>query len=303
VAGTYLTPFADAASKMQYCTGTVVDSPTLSPGDIIGVQKAYGRKYDKSLVGFRGMCADIQGGTTASGTPVIAFPCRGQWNDTWGRSSTSTFELFQTTANSKCLNVSGGTAPNPLISWSCGDFENERFTTVGVEWHGMGNMCVQAVAGKLQVQPCNGSTAQQWDFFHPVGGLRNDQIRLSGTNSCVSSTTTTGTLGQELVLATCSASDTKQRFLNPGSGRLSLSNNTALCADVAGGLPTPGSKIVLWDGCTSTPPYNSQFTLSGRIKSLNNCMQIVGSANPGDAIRAQACDSSNTTTQIWDYYL
>ena len=62
------------------------------------------------------------------------------------------------------------------------------------------------------------------------------------------------------------------------------------------------SRIILWDGCGLTPVVNAQFTLNGRIKSLGHCMTIQGSANLGDAIRMEACNPSNTTTQIWEYY-
>jgi hypothetical protein len=254
----------DPGSIMQYCVAAGTTG-LLTPWDIIGMQKVYGRKYRGSLVGYRGQCANIQGGLTQSGTPIIACPCRGQWNDTWFRMSGSTFEQLQTPANSRCLNVSGGTAPNPLISWDCQNVENERFTTIGVEWRGMGNMCVQAVGTALQLQACNGSSAQKWDFFHPVGGLRNDQIRKNGTNTCVSSVTTSGALGEALTLVTCSSSSTKQRFTMPGSGLVELSNNTGLCANVSGGNPVAGSAIILWDGCwTTNTPVNNQFRLAVR---------------------------------------
>jgi hypothetical protein len=165
----------------------------------------------------------------------------------------------------------------------------------------MGNMCVQAVSGKLEVRACNGSSSQKWNFFHPTSSLRFDQIQLSGSTSCVSASTTSGALGQELVLATCSSTDTKQRFSFPGNGRVVLKNNTSFCGNVAGGLPASGSKIVLWDGCGSTPPYNSQFLLSGRITSLSNCLSIQGGAVAGNPIRIDSCSSSNKT-QTWEYY-
>lgn len=297
-----LTSFVDVDSKMNYCGNSPADNAILSPGDIIGLQKAYGRKPDGSIVGYRGQCVDIQGGSTANGTPTIAFPCRGTWNDTFFRNPSTTFEWFQTGTNSKCLNVSGGTAPNAVISWPCTNTENERFTTTGVEWRGMGNMCVEAVSGKLQLRACNGSSSQKWDFFNTSSGVATDQIR-SWTGTCVSASTTTGALGQELILATCSTSDTKQRFNNPGKGVLTLKNNTGLCANVSGGLPTPNSKIVLWDGCGGTPVYNAQFILSGKIRSLGHCVETQGDGGVGQPIRAQACNSSNTTTQIWEYYL
>jgi hypothetical protein len=173
------------------------------------------RKYDGSIVGDRGMCADIAGASAADGTPVIAYPCRGQWNDTFFRNPASSFELFKTSTNDRCLNVRGGTAPNPLIGWSCGAFENERFTTVGVEWRSMGGLCVQAVGNVLDVRACWGAAAQKWQFFHPVAGLRHDQIRFvdgSGASACVTAQTVAGRIGEQLALVPCAENDLKQRF-------------------------------------------------------------------------------------------
>lgn len=99
---------------------------------------------------------------------MITWPCRGVWNDTFFRSPSSTFEIFSTKTNNKCLNVSGGVAPNPVISWTCGSFENERFKTMGVEWRAMGNMCVEAVNNALELRNCNNSAAQT-GILHILG--------------------------------------------------------------------------------------------------------------------------------------
>lgn len=79
------------------------------------------------------------------------------------------------------------------------------------------------------------------------------------------------------------------------SGRLALAN-------IAGGLPALGSTVVLWNGCSSTPPVNFQFHLKGRITALKNCMEAQNSANVNSLIRVQACNNANTTTQLWEYY-
>lgn len=289
----------DVGSIMQYCAAGGFVDDDLGPWDILGLQQAYGRKYHGSLVGYRGQCADIQEASTTPGAPVIAYPCRGQWNDTWLRSSSVTSEPFRTPENALCLNLGGS---NQLTSASCDNSQNQRFTTVGVEWRAMGNQCVEAVGSGLQLQPCNGSGAQKWDFFHPVGGLRNDQIRRNGTNQCVAASTSRGSLGEALVLTTCSSASTRQRFSTPGAGLLTLSNNTGLCANVAGGTTAAGSAIILWDGCSSNPPMNSQFSLSGKLKVRSRCMASQGEGEVFSAVAADTCDDGNTTTQIWDYY-
>jgi hypothetical protein len=302
IAGSNLSTSPDPSSLMQYC----VSKPSvhgLSAWDVLGAQKAYGRKYTGSLVGYRGQCANVQNASTTLGTPIVGYPCRGAWNDTWSRPGAAN-EPFQTTANSRCLNVTNSAVGNPLVSATCSaTAANERFATTGVEWRAMGNMCVQAVGTSLRLEACAGGSGQLWDFFHPVGGLRNDQIRLSGTNSCVAATTSTGALGQALTLATCNASDTKQRFSVPGSGRLTLSNNTGLCANVQSGTTTSGNPIILWNDCSSTPGLNSQFSLSGVIHAIGGgCLTTTSPADPGNTVVDASCDANNATTQLWDYY-
>jgi hypothetical protein len=214
----------------------------------------------------------------------------------------SATDQFATGSKKHCLNVSGGTAPNPVISWSCNNDANEDFETKGVEWHAMGNMCVTAVSGKLQVKPCDGTNAQKWDFFHWEGSRRPNQIKNSNGN-CVQAQTTTGAMGEELILASCSSSETRQRFTFPGAGLVSLWNNLNRCLNVSGGQPTSGSKVVLWDGCVASNPWkNGQFSLGGKIKVLSNCMTIQGDTATFSPIGVQSCSSSNTTTQIWEYY-
>jgi hypothetical protein len=290
-------PSPDLASVMNYCPKASSTDGRLSPGDVMGLRRAYGRKPDHSIVGYRGNCLDAQGAATAAGTPIIAYPCRGQRNDTWLPSS-----QLLSDGDGMCLNVQGGTAPNPLILWSCGAFDNERFTRLGVEWRAMGNMCVQAVSKRLQVRACDGSAAQKWDFFQSDGTLSPDQIRQSGTNLCVAAKNNAVALGDELVLATCAEIPLKQRFSMPGNGLLVTQLNARFCASVFGGLPISGSKLVLWDGCTpANPPPNSQFTISGAIESLGHCVDIAADGASGNVIRAEPC--AQAMAQVWEYFL
>jgi hypothetical protein len=321
IPGTYFTPFPDEASKMEYCTeylnndpidpteGTAEDqSPVLSARDIMGVQVAYGRKYRGSIVGYGGECIDIEGGSTADNTPVVSYPCRNQWNDRFFRPN-DTLEHLQSWSNSKCLNVKGGTAPNPLISWSCGNYANERFTfgnhvSVGAELRAMGKMCVafNASTGRLELQTCNNFTPEQrWDLQHANGSIRSDQIRFMGLPGlCLSTLTTNGAVGERLQLLSCSATDMRQRFTYPGNGVIKMANNANLCLNVDHADVAPGTEVKLWSGCNDSPtPQNEQFHVHGRIRVLNHCVTIM----PDGTISAQPCDANNQTTQMWDHYL
>jgi hypothetical protein len=309
--GTHWTFWADIDSKMNYCrTPPQPVTPTLSPGDLMGIQLAYGRKPSGSLVGLRGLCADIFGASESTGAAIIGFPCRSQWNDRWTRdlnlSNNETFHAFSGNV-SRCLNVFGGTVPNRLISWDCSGASNEQFSTTRIQWRAMGNMCVEAVGGHLETRVCDGNANQRWDFMRPEAGLRIDQIRLSGTSKCVRMPRISGGKGEELAAATCDTNDVLQRFVFPGKGQISFTNDQTLCMNVSGGLPTPGSRIILWDACGATLTFNSQFTLRGLIRSLSStCMNLRGPGNPLDPVAADSCEASppgDLSTQSWEYYL
>ena len=304
--GTNYTTWVDKQSVMCYDTTTGV----LSPGDIMGIQKRYGRKPTGSIVGFNGMCVNISGASTADNAPVGPFPCTGSWNDTFFRPN-NTFENLQTPINSRCLNVQGGKVGGPLVGWSClnSSSGNERFvfgtftnTGAGAEWRALGNLCVQMSGGHPQVATCDGSDVQRWVLQRPNGTVRLDQIRDYDSGNCLTTTTTTGVLGERLTLAACSATDVKQRFTYPGGGVIKMANNPNLCLNVSGGLPIPGSEIGLWDGCNlSPPPQNEQFHVHGTMKSLGACVRL----NSNNTITDEACNllSLEGESPLWDYYL
>lgn len=292
----------DTASIMDYAHNS--GSPAeLSAWDIVGVQRAYGRKSTGSLVGDWGHCANINGANTANGTAIISYPCRNATNDRFLRPG-SNLHLQSAGIANRCLNIQTQVGPNPLISWECTATNNEDFVFSGVEWRALGNMCVHRNGSALELRTCNGSSAQRWDFFTTVGGGAGQsywRIAAPGGTSCVQAQTTNGALGEQLQMATCNAGVTRQRFSFPGSGRVTYHNNQSLCLNVSGGLPNSSSPIVLWNGCGANPGYNSQFTLRGRVKAAagNYCMEAQGR---GAQIEMNTC-SSTSAQQIWEYYL
>ena len=307
--GTYLSDAVDAQSIMCYGGGS-----TLSPRDVMGAQKLYGRKPSGSIVGFHGMCLNLINGNLGSGAYFGAQPCTGGWNDTFIRPD-DTLEHIITSQNTRCLNVSGGVAPNDVIGWNCQDAPNERFvfsttSLAGAELRAMGNLCVEMSGTplKMKVAACNGTAAQRWEVLHPTSSIRRDQIRwVGGTNKCLTAQTSNGAVGEPLTVATCSATDTKQRFAYPAQGVIWYANNINLCLNVAGTDPVPGQLIGLWDGCSNIPRLqNEQFMLHGKVRSLSACMQYKAQSTWGSpglpAAEVRTCTSGDTT-QEWDYWL
>jgi hypothetical protein len=299
--GDYFTDWIDTDSVMCYD----VEPTVLSPGDIMGVQKRYGRKDSGSLVGSHGMCAAIAGASVANGAAIMAWDCIGNnWHMNWTLPKDG-FEHFVSRSNNRCLTVQGNAVPNPMVGWDCGNFPNQRLTfggSGGAELRSMGNLCVEYLDGHLEVKTCNSASAQRWDVQHANGAIRADQIQYMGLpGTCLATQTTNGALGELLTIAICSATDTRQRFTYPGQGVIKPANNSNLCLAQAGGQPIPGMKVMLWDGCQGQ--QNEQFTLHGNVRTMGACLTMAGSGVAGTLITAQGCGSADGQMQEWDYFL
>lgn len=312
--GALLSFFPDYDSIMDKC-GPTLSPVRLSGGDVVGLHKAYGRKLTGSIVGDRGQCIDISGANTSPDAPIVAFPCRNQWNQRFVRSS-STSERFVASApggTQRCLKTLNG----QLVAATCSSTDSaQRFKMSRVHWRGMGNMCLQAVNGtSIEIRFCkngnindlNDATEQNqlWEMFDGTSStsLRFDQIRSVGANKCVS--VVSGAFGEELTLAACSSTDTKQRFAFPGEGIVAYPP-TGLCLNTKDGISLEGKRVILWNGCNDTPRrYNEQFTAQGEIRTgSGQCIDLLGgNSNPFDPIGTFSCSADGRQwNQQWEYY-
>lgn len=291
-------------ASTNYCN----NNTALSPWDVAGVQRDYGRKAPGSVVGLGGRCVNIKGGTTALGAPLIAWPCYGVQNDKWKYwpGTANIRALLGTTL--RCMNISGGsvssTGSTPVISWSCSTaYANERFELTGVQLKAMGNMCVTVpsatTSAQLEIRPCATQTYERWDFMKD-----NRRIRLSGTNQCVNVPYASATLGNILQLYPCSATTPyENETFYTGQDSNGLIKYQNLCFNVLGGKPTSGAKIGLWDGCTAVPTLqNEQFFVSGTIQGLGQCLDLLGGNSYNGAPLGMYPCTSGAANQQWDFY-
>ncbi|WP_437552033.1 M12 family metallopeptidase [Sorangium sp. So ce367] len=304
------TPVADTDSIMAatYCSNLADTNRTLSPWDVIGAQNVYGRKHGGSIVGLGGRCLNIDGGTTEWGKDIVAWQCMDAPNDTWSKlpHSSGGHHLRATIGGEMlAMNVGGGvvspTSGTPLISWGLIDgAPNELFSFEGMRLRAMGNMCVVATgttAGSmLEVRGCGEvpSARERWT------ATAASRLQLTGTDLCVDVPPGTPPLGTRPTLKPCinTASYQSLSFL---AGEIKATFAVDRCLNVSGGMPVPGSPIVLWDGC-GRGLYNEYFYLNGPIKSLGQCVDIFGGASyPGAQVGVYACrpDAAN---QEWDFH-
>jgi hypothetical protein len=208
-------------------------------------------------------------------------------------------------ATERVLNVKGGSVSSssltPLISWAANEaHQNSQFRLQGMEWLAMGGRCViatkRAAGAELGLNPCGG---HKWDFFDG-----NRRIKLRGDEDlCVEVPGGATANGTKLTLAKCSTS-ANQKFTF-ADGKIGFSNKTF---NVAGGSIAAGSRIVLWSPSAGQPYPNERFTVMGQVRSLGQCVDMSGAANPGVGIGVRTCSDisdpfeSNTNTQVWEYW-
>jgi hypothetical protein len=291
---------------------------SLSTYDVLGAQQVYGRKPAGSLVGLGGRCANISGGAVF-GHGIVASDCLGGANDRFSYNShygwLGAIGSMVPTSPSLCMNISGGvTNPNganPLITWSCGDYSNERFTFDDVQIRTLGNMCLaanSATAGaEIQVQRCGTVSAsrERWRVMNKQvssGEFLLDQtaFQLAGTNLCM----THGAVGfgSRITLQTCNMDfKSYDQSFDVRDGIISVPASPGFCFNVLGGTDAPGQPLGLWNACNSNY-VNSYFYLNGMIRSSGQCVDMLGgSSYTGANIGTFPCVES-APNHNWDYY-
>ena len=292
-------------TSIMVSTGYCQENDHLSPYDILGVQRTYGRKPALSVAGLGGRCLNLASATTTLGSQLQTYQCTGSANDTWARNPAQK-ELYTHASDnsSRCASVANGvtspTSGTALTSFTCGSPSpaNEQFTFTGVKWKAMG-MCVQGGNGSsgshLALADC-GASNTNWDFDFAAGS-----IKLSGTSLCTNVPNGTASVNNELQLYSCGAplyGASTFNFSTTGTGEIKYGG---LCVNVQDDVPVAGKLVQLY-GCSSPEPRNSTFAISGPIHGLNGqCMDVAGNAR-GDNVGVQVYPCNGGSNQTWDYY-
>jgi hypothetical protein len=295
--------FENAGSIMNPCRLGSAEAE-LSAADVLGLQSWYGRIEEGQIKNDLSECMNM-----GSGFSIVPYTCRADVYSTWRRDWTSTAEQLRADLDGTplCLDVTGGTVSptqlTPITAANCAAVERQRFTTTSVQWLALGNLCIGpsnppagAPGSALSTVPCKDSAAR-WDFNHPGTELSFGQIRLTGSNLCVTGQTLAGTYGEPLTLANCDKSDERQVFISPGRGALEYRRFTGWQVTAPGLEPAAGIPIVLTG--TRPPlftPYDAQFHLSGSITALGQC----ATSRNGQVVMLPCAPGE--PGQNWDYY-
>jgi hypothetical protein len=295
------------ASFMAECTSTLT-AVDQTPGDIAGIQRAYGRRITGSMVSPFGRCAASVAG--AVGDPVFIFDCDEFADDQEIEFLHATGQLRVRSTN-LCFRANSS---NALSMQTCDTSAvQQRWALNSVFIRGWGGLCLDVrggitVGGIAQLFECGalGGSNQRWRIVSAGTAI---EIRFGTTNSCLTS-------GTPYRIQPCTGAS-NQRFSWLGNGQIrSTADNQ--CADVSGvsdaqylagaGMPTSGAAVNPF-ACQSqtgvnsggTMTLNQLWNISGPIThSSGTCLRRTGTGN-GSNVNTGACTGSDLN-ETWDYY-
>lgn len=306
--------------SIMVATGYCHNNANLGIWDVIGAQRAYGRKHSGALVGLGGRCVNIPNASTTNGTALQVFDCHAASNDTWRRNLDGQL-IDQLATKTVAMNV-----PNGMVSATSGTIltiwdvvagsVNEKFDFNGVKLVSYGNLCVgvpSATQGaRLQLVDCNANAAlSRWDWERikaaPDSAFAN-RFKLSGTNLCINIPNGVPALSQYVQLFPCgslSSPHANELFGSNANAQLSTFASPRMCLNVANDTPTAGAAIVTFSCGSSAPFRNEQFHLSGKVKWAGNsgqCLNIAGgTSRNGTPLQVFPC-TAGAANEEWEYY-
>lgn len=314
---TSLTPY-DARSVMNYCNPVWNNGGVLSPGDIEGVQRVYGRKPAGSLVTAGARCAGAVGGFdvlprlgACDGQPVPSA----RWD--FGSLGDQLVNLPGETSfpGGGSLGLRDGTAGlslDPRVYRR--RLEVASFFRVGtialaqatpantwsmlqVEIRAVGGQALEraptAQPAAVDIAPFTGVASQQWTFQAADGSIRN------AAGGCLDVLAGSVGPGTPATLATCNRTPSQVWRLLPGGEIRSVLGDGMACLTVLSDHATSdGARVGVWP-CRG---YQGQkFSLRGRVTNASGqCLGAAGhSRQDGTLLSVLACDGSDD--QTWDY--
>jgi hypothetical protein len=259
----------------------------LSPGDIAGLQTAYGTPYAKSIVNQRfGRCF---GPGTTSTQPLT--DCTGGASSSVGYNLTSllgtmaglhrgnqTNVVLNVVTNDNTLQWNSNVNPSntPSAQWK---LKNARIV-------GLGGMCLtqNGLNGTAKVQACDPALAstQTWTFDSRSASHQYRIQSVGNTSLCLSNS------NNVLKTVDCSANPTLT--LDQGAGRFRSGNN---CLVVDGGKPVVGSSVKLAACSTAN---DQQWMIHAQLENVatSQCLRVTGT----QTVDLSTCE--DTSTRAWE---
>jgi hypothetical protein len=311
----------DNPSVMEHCAG----QPSLSPGDIASIQKAYGRRIPGSLVSRSSFCLSAHAFSPGqTGAKPNLWHCD-EFMDgqEWRVDTVSSLVVSPNLSPQSAAKLTGFTTPGTQVEIRDGTPSGGRWPVVRAKIRGFGGLCMDLWGGNVNGGPvrmfnCAGNPNspggngflpnQQWQVSASAFSS-SGEIRFAGTPAkCL--TVQSSNNGTVATVADCNGS-AGQQFTMHGSGDIRVFGK---CLNVEGpteaswlggaGGPTNGSAgggvgdVNLWD-CANV--IAQKWNLSGPIvNALSGQCLDAGSEGHGLVPWTDTCNG--LVFQEFDYY-
>ncbi|WP_206732439.1 ricin-type beta-trefoil lectin domain protein [Janthinobacterium sp. 17J80-10] len=266
---------------------TLVDgTPTTTPS----------KPLPGTIVGYKDLCVDINGGATADGSEVQLWTCNSTKAQQWYLSN---WRDIRNPLAAKCMVVGNGGAiadGSPIEEWTCNGGAGQKwwFKNMNIVGGNSGK-CVDVPGGNLvsgqalQLHDCNTSDAQKFTFDPPTGTIK------TVNNLCVDVSGGSSANGNAVQLWTCNGTPAQQWI--PGNGGFRTALNTNSCLDINGNGTANGTKVQVW-GCIADNTAQ-QFGLRGQLETtLGKCLDIpAGNGVSGQSLQLWSC--AGNIAQRW----
>jgi hypothetical protein len=304
----------DKNSIMSYCDPDGV----LTPNDIAGVQRQYGRRIPGSLVSPRSNCvASHYNNGAGANEGVFIWDCDEALDD-------QEWKLLPIVSNYHRLKLTGNNGDlcmDPASATNGSNVRLEACTANNSNWllermfiRGFGGLCMHLANGSsapdgthVDLQPCGGSETshEQWSFTGSSGIFGQIKFGSLSSTKCLRKMT-----NGDLVIWACGTGDQTFYWMNGLISGASPVVAGTKCIDVSNvndaqylagqGMPAPGNGISMF---TCNSALNQQWNLTGPVRTGQNhdlCLTRNGPDDRGTFLTVTTCNGG--LPQEWDYY-
>jgi hypothetical protein len=321
----------DPMSWMSYCNPDKWQH--LSPTDIMGIQRIYGRRIPGEIVSRSGYCLSGHQNDTSAFLWNCDEPGEDQiWRRGNGGGESGLQNLFrQYGSTHRCLRASSTTDGTLLSSPVCNGLSRTDWSFENIEVRGAGGQCLHHNGSGLQLNlvPCSSedvpsvsSTRQKWN----IG--TDGSIRLaSNTLRCVTAMGSADTSAVNLQSCPATTPPSNQRFAFQDNGNIVILSS-GKCLDMLGQLPSQfadgqgwpsGQPVQVYTCLSGADNLNQRWNFSGQLRltsATTKCAdrpstndspgvapQIFGCwVDPDDPFPNEGPQTSAHASQQWDYY-
>jgi hypothetical protein len=289
----------DPQSIMNYCGP---NNGVISPLDIVGVQKLYGRKHSGALVGDGGLCANIWGGSPVNGANVASFRCQlNQANDTWQFAASASGATLVSALGGCRMGLASYSEPvgSLLLAEGCGRSllpGPTSFTLKNARIVGNGNKCLDTQGPYTQVvmRACNGSASQQWTY----DGARFLNGDTSRGQQCLDLSNGADVAGNAVLSWSCNGG-TNQNWAIAAGGFIGP-QGSAHVLDVQAASVNDGTPVQIWNYQGS---LNQKWFIRMSLQSANGLvLDQAGPASTSEGRDYSLWTANGGPNQEFDFY-